>query len=223
MTDLSAYETKDALAAAVAEAISEKLRAAIEARGMASFVASGGGTPKPAFELLSQDDRIDWDKVTVTLSDERMAPPEAGVSNADMLREHLLKDAAVSARFLPLDTLSSLEKFDLPFDVVLLGMGGDGHFASIFPDGDGMDAACAPGATILAETIPHPLPPEAPYPRLTLSLPAIRQCRDLFLMISGEGKRDILELAGSDAPEGDLPIRRLLHDPDLPLSIFWAP
>ena len=133
MNNLTVYDTKDALAEAVADAISSDLREAVAARDTATFVASGGGTPKPAFARLANDDRIDWTKVTVTLSDERVAPPEAGVSNAEMLRTHLLHEHAASAHFTALDSLSALDELSRPFDVVLLGMGGDGHFASIFP------------------------------------------------------------------------------------------
>ena len=223
MNNLTVYDTKDALADAIAEAISSDLRDAIAARGEAIFVASGGGTPKPALDRLATDASIDWSKVTVTLSDERVAPPEAGVSNAAMLRAHLLHDAAAAARFVPLDALSSLDDISQPFDTMLLGMGGDGHFASIFPDGEGMEAAMAPGAPVLVSTTPSPLPPEAPYPRFSLSYAAIRASRHVILMISGDGKREVLERAASDDPAGDLPIRRILRDETLPLSIHWAP
>ncbi|MEM9232979.1 MAG: 6-phosphogluconolactonase [Pseudomonadota bacterium] len=223
MNDFKSYGSMDELSAAVAGAIAGGLREAVSLRGAASFVASGGGTPKPVYGRLSMDTSVPWDKITVTLSDERMAPSAAKVSNAEMLRLHLVRDAANEATFIPLDDTSALDDVSAPFDVVLLGMGADGHFASIFPEGEGMDAALAANAPRLVETTPSPLPPEAPYPRISLSLEAIRRSRSVFLMISGDSKREIYDRAASDDPAGDLPIRKLLHDPDLPLSTFWAP
>lgn len=223
MSNFTEFASKDDLARGVAAEIAASLSEAVQAKGSASFVASGGGTPKPALDLLAINENVPWAKVSITLSDERIAPAEADVSNAEMLRTHLLKDAASGASFIPLETVNSLDSLTLPFDVVLLGMGGDGHFASIFPQGEGMTEACANDAPVLVETTPSPLPPEAPYPRLSLSHRAIISAHKILLMVSGESKKHVLDLAMSDAPEGDLPIRKLVQNTSLPLQIFWAP
>lgn len=223
MEQLTEFASREDLATGVAEHVAAQLKAAIAAREAASLAVAGGSTPAPALERLAHYRGVEWSKVTVTLTDERIAPPEAEVSNGEMVGLHLLQGEAVAAHFRPLDGPEALAGIDLPFDAIILGMGADGHIASIFPDGEGMEAAWAEEAPLVVWTLPLPPPPEAPFPRHTLSFRALRQCRSMILMVAGQTKRDVLEKAMSDGPEADLPVGRLLRAPDLPLRVFWAP
>ncbi|MGY6709375.1 MAG: 6-phosphogluconolactonase [Rhizobiaceae bacterium] len=223
----SALELAEALAARVAET----LREAIAARGHATLAVSGGSTPVRFFEALSGK-RIDWAKVTVTLVDERFVPPDHERSNEALVRRHLLKGEAASARFLGLwreadtvETAARLALLDLarlpaPLDVVVLGMGTDGHTASFFADAEGFDLLTAPAC-------PVPLLPvkarSAGEPRLTLTLPVLAQARDLVLHIEGAEKEMVLARALAGAAASELPIRAILDHTVAPLQIFHAP
>lgn len=143
---LHTFENGAALAQGLADAVSSALAAGVAARGSASIAVSGGSTPKAFFQALSKKD-IAWDKVTVTLVDERFVPPESDRSNHGLVAANLLQDKAAAATFLPLyqaaptaeaaADLASREtaKIGAPFDVAILGMGTDGHTASFFPGG----------------------------------------------------------------------------------------
>ena len=145
------------LAAALAAHVADALRAAIEARGAASLVVSGGSTPAPMFDALSNE-ALDWSRVGVTLADERAVPVDDEASNERMVRARLLTNAAAEARFAGLyradgdleRVAAGLDALTRPFDVLLLGMGTDGHTASLFPDAPELEA-CAerePGAVM---------------------------------------------------------------------------
>jgi 6-phosphogluconolactonase len=141
-------------------------------------------------------------------------------SNARLLRERLLTGLAAPARFLPLSDYAepALKKL-LPFDVVLLGMGEDGHVASLIPGSPVLDEGMDPnGLQLLAES------PEGfgspPVARITLSLAALLQSRAIFLLIAGEAKRQVVERALAGA---DLPVRAVLAQDRVPVRIFWTP
>ncbi len=141
------FENPSALAEALADDVGARLAAAIAARGTASLAVSGGSTPKAFFRSLSRRE-LDWSKVTVTLVDERFVPPENDRSNHRLVADNLLKDGAAEARFVPLYQAAETAEaaaaiasgrtasLGAPLDVVVLGMGTDGHTASFFPGGD---------------------------------------------------------------------------------------
>lgn len=225
------FETRPALAEALADRVAGTLSRAVAARGRASLAVSGGSTPKPFFETLSTR-KLPWEKVTVTLVDERFVPPESDRSNHRLVATHLLKNEAAGARFVPLyhpgrtpeeaAVLASRETcgIDEPFDVAVLGLGTDGHTASFFPGGDNLaealDAASTRGVvTMRAEG--------AGEPRLTFTFSALRDARLLALHIEGEEKKRVLEAAGGAGPEEDMPVRAVLRRSLSPLEIFWAP
>ncbi len=149
MENFHPFETRPALAQALARDVAAALTAAIETRGAASLAVSGGSTPKLFFEALSAK-ALFWDKVTVTLVDERFVPPESDRSNHRLVAENLLQNKAKAAYFVPLfqpaaspedaATLATVKTEAIcdPFDVVILGMGTDGHTASFFPGGDNL-------------------------------------------------------------------------------------
>lgn len=226
---LSSFADGETLAEALATRVAADLRAAIEARGGAVLALSGGTTPRRFLQQLSQQP-LDWDKVTVTLVDERWVPPTHDRSNARLLREHLLQGPAAAAHFLPLyrdtetpeDALAELERrFDaLPpaFDAIVLGMGTDGHTASFFPGGDHLAGALDPATS--ARLLPMRAP-GAGEARITLTLPVLLAARQLYLHIEGAEKRAVLDRAlagaGSDA---ELPIRAVLAQASTPLAVY---
>lgn len=223
------FDSRPALASALAGTIAAQLADAIEERGSATLAVSGGTTPGLMFAELSKTD-IDWSRVAVTLVDERFVPPDSPRSNAKLVREKLLQDEAGQADFLPLYSPApsaeeaasmadnALHQLAEPFDVVVLGMGADGHTASFFPDAAELEALLDP------ETQRHVAAVNAPSagePRLTLTLPPIASARFVALHIEGAEKKATLDAAL--AKGSTLPIRRVIDAAHSPVEIFWAP
>lgn len=230
-TTLHTFENGAALAEGLAEAVSQTLAAGIDARGSASIAVSGGSTPKAFFQALSKKN-IAWDKVTVTLVDERFVPPESDRSNHGLVAANLLRDKAAAATFLPLyyaapsaeaaaETASrETATVGVPFDVVVLGMGTDGHTASFFPDGSQLARAIDPKTprgviTMEAEG--------AGETRLTFTFASLQDARLLVLHIEGEGKKSVLAKAEEAGDEKDMPIRAMLRRAASPVQTYWAP
>ena len=227
---LEAFAGRDALAEAAASLIAQTLERRLgEGAGRASLVASGGATPAPVYDRL-RDWPLDWRRIDVTLSDERWLEPSSPDSNQRMLREHLLRGAAQAAQLIPLwSPETSLEAAAvraeaaiaplMPFDVVLLGMGEDGHFASLFPG----SPALAEGLRLEGERLCLGVPasaPAPPQPRISLTLRALLQSRLVLLLTSGEAKKLVLDAALAGA---DLPVRALLLQDQAPVRLFWSP
>lgn len=228
---LHSFSDRPTLAKALAEAVAATLRNGIETRGTASIAVSGGSTPKVFFETLSGTD-LDWEKVTITLVDERFVPADNPRSNHLLVATHLMKDKAAAAHFLPLyreaasaqaaaDAVTrDLDSLALPFDVAILGMGTDGHTASFFPGGDHLEQS-------LDLTMPRQVltmeAEGAGEPRLTFSFSALNDARLLVLHIEGQEKKDVLDKALSGSNELEMPIRAVLNRAQTPLDIYWAP
>lgn len=220
-----------ALAQALAGTVAEALSSAITERGQATLAVSGGSTPKRFFEALSQQP-INWDRVTITLIDERMVPADHERSNHRLASEHLLRNLAAKAQFVPLysdapdpdqaatTAAGRIDELGLPLDVAILGMGTDGHTASFFPQGSTLglatDPAC-PHSVIAIEA------PDAGEPRLTLTLPRIVEAGMVVLHIEGAGKQAVLEKALGPGPADEMPVRAVLRGARKPLEIYWAP
>lgn len=221
---------RDGLAETLAALVAGRLRAAIAARGRALLAVSGGSTPKRFFDRLSAED-AGWDRVTITLVDERFVPPDDERSNHRLVTRHLLKDRAAAASFVPLyhdvadvDAAATLacgniDALPLPFDVAILGMGNDGHTASFFPGGDHLAAAIDPEAT---RSVISMRAPDAEEPRLTLTLPRILTAGLLLLHIEGAEKRETLARARQSGREEEMPIRAVLDRAGPPLDVYWA-
>lgn len=216
------------MSAALADRVAAMLRHAADCRGRASLVVSGGRSPLPFLRALGQHE-LDWSHVTVTLADERWVPADHPDSNAGMVIANLLRGAAAKARFVPLyggedspaDGLSAcaerLGEIQRPFDVVVLGMGDDGHFASIFPGIPKLGELLSDSGPALAATVP----PAAPHARMTLGLSAILDARRIVLQINGAAKREVIEKAA--AGQESLPIATLLRQRKAPLHVFFCP
>jgi len=228
---MNAFENGAALAVGLADKVAEALSAAVAARGAASIAVSGGSTPKAFFEALSSR-AIDWAKVTITLVDERFVPEDNPRSNHKLVKEHLLKNKAAAANFLPLyQPAEDAEKsaviateatkgIDNPFDIAIIGMGGDGHTASFFPGGNNLALALDPKTprgiiTMEAEG--------AGEPRLTFTFASLQDARLLVLHIEGESKKDVLARAEGPGEETEMPIRAVLRRAASSVEIYWAP
>ncbi|GLQ97884.1 6-phosphogluconolactonase [Dyella mobilis] len=223
-----AFEDGQGLATALSASIAGQLRAAIEARGEALIAVSGGSTPKRLFEALANE-ILDWSRVTVTLVDERWVPDSDERSNARMVEASLLQHKAADAQFVPLyveaatpeagiaEVRTHVGALKLPFDVVVLGMGPDGHTASFFPGGDRLDEALDVSNTAVV------LPMRAQgagEPRITFTLRELLQAKALYLHIQGDDKRIVLDEA--EQPGSKLPIASVLRA-GRPLDIYWCP
>jgi 6-phosphogluconolactonase len=227
----------DQLAQALALRIAAELKQAITERGRAVLAVSGGRSPIALFQSLSRI-ALDWSQVTVTLVDDRCVPCTHEASNALLVRTHLLQGEAARAQLLalvpqaqtPLPPLQALRDaadqalHDLgPADVMVLGMGSDGHTASLFPGATELAAALDERnpRTCIALS-PNPLPPEAPYPRLTQTLAHILSSRQLLLPVAGADKLATLERALAQRTEA-LPISFVLHQTRTPLALWITP
>jgi len=219
------------LAEALADRVAGALAMAITARGTATLAVSGGTTPKAFFAALSKR-AIDWEKVTVTLVDERMVPPSHERSNHRLATLFLLQNRAAEAGFVPLYTANgdaeavaqaaseAIDALALPFDVVVLGMGTDGHTASFFPGGTTLGAVTDPACARSVMAIDAP---GAGEPRLTLTLPRLVEAGLVVLHIEGEQKKAVLAKALGAGPEAEMPVRSVLRHARTPVEIYWAP
>lgn len=229
---LHRYDSRETLAEALATGVAAVLAGGIATNGSASLAVSGGSTPELFLQKLSAA-ALDWSAVTVTLVDERWVPEDHARSNAGFLRRHLLHGPAAAAHFEPLyvpaETPDEVEEalcarlggLGRPFDVVVLGMGTDGHTASFFPGGDRLVEALDPANP---KSVAIMRAPGAGEPRVTLTLSRLVDARLLVLHIEGAEKLGVLDAARSPGPEQDLPVRAVLRAPrERPLEIFWAP
>lgn len=218
-------------AQALADSVSGALAAALAMRTHASLVVSGGRSPIGFFQCL-RDAELAWSRVWITLADERWVPEDHPDSNAALVRRHLLQGAAAAARFVPLwngaatpvaaiaERTAALAQLPQPFDVVVLGMGEDGHTASLFPGAPGLAAALDPAGTALLAAID---PPAAPHPRLSLTLKALLGCRHIHLPLAGASKRAVYARALAQCDPLQLPISSVLCQSGVPVTVYLAP
>lgn len=196
-------------------------------RGLASLALAGGSTPSDIYRALSGR-ALDWSRVAVTLTDERWVDPDSPDSNARLVRASLLQGPAQAARLIPLRGPAAVNLEDAardasalvdalrPLDAVLLGMGADGHIASLFPLNSALQRGLDPAGT--AAVIAAPAGAPAPVqPRLSLTLPVLAEAGSLLLTIRGEEKLQVLNSAEAEA----LPIVALLRA--APVHVYWAP
>jgi 6-phosphogluconolactonase len=226
------YDDTDELAEAIAGDIGFIIDSALDARGSALIALPGGKTPVAALDLLAAQKRR-WKDVTIIPTDDRIVEVTSPLSNVAMLAKKFLP---LGARVIPLTGGAAAADYkmsgkaadarlaDLPFplDLVWLGMGADGHTASIFPGPDLDEALNGPKERRALGVMPEPLPEDAPVARVTLSKAAILSARSLTISITGAEKRAVLERAIAEGVGSKLPIGRVLGDSDLAVDIHWS-
>ena len=234
------HECRDAQqqASLLAGEIAARLRQALQQRGQALLAVSGGKSPLALFVALREQE-LDWQQVTVLLADERCVPGDHPDSNAALVRDHLLQGRAAQARWQPFfDQLPAgdsagwpdaslaaladganqrLAALGWPLDVLVLGMGEDGHTASLFPAAPGLQQALAS-----ASPLAWVRPATAPHARLTLTLPTLLAAGTIFLPLAGERKRQVFEQACRQ-PGAALPVSLVLHQAARPVQVWLAP
>jgi 6-phosphogluconolactonase len=225
------YDSVDELADAVSGDVGFIIESALDARDSALIAVPGGSTPVPVFDKLTQR-KLSWRKVTVIPTDDRLVAVDNELSNARLLARSFMPGGA---RVVPIATVhddyrqsgnaadARLQDLPWPPDLVWLGMGKDGHTASIFVGPDLQDALDAPKARRAVGVMPDPLPPEAPVARVTLTRAAILSARTLIITITGQEKRDLLEQAIADGHSSKLANGRVLAEAEQPIDIHWCP
>lgn len=222
---------KESLAELVVGAICQALQAATQKQGRASLLLSGGSTPQLAYQLLSNA-TLPWDKLQISLTDERQVDDGHEASNAVMVWQRLLAKRP-QVQWFPLwqtgwtcqdiaEIKARTAEMQTPFDVVLLGMGDDGHFASLFPN-------CSASAQALhgdSDRLLCTTAPNAPTARISWSLKALLDSKELMLYITGDRKKAIVQAAyQADSAESKLPIGylvRALQAAGRPLKVYWS-
>jgi 6-phosphogluconolactonase len=234
MTEIEWWEYDDAseMADAVAGDIGFVIESALDARGAAVIALAGGKTPLPIYEKLAAQ-KLDWKRVTIVPGDDRMVPLGDPLSNVTAIGKIFIPRGA---RVIPLISATVadykaagrsadalLQDVHWPLDLCLLGIGGDGHAASIFPGPDYDEALSGPRERRAVGVMPVPLPPEAPVARVSLTRSAIVSSKALMIAITGDQKRAVLEAAIEEGASSAYPVGRILADVELPVDIHWAP
>ncbi|UYY59151.1 6-phosphogluconolactonase [Sphingomonas sp. S2-65] len=232
-TEIEWWEYDDAseMADAVAGDIQFIIESAIDARGAAVVALAGGKTPLPIYEKLVQA-KLDWKRVTIIPGDDRLVPLGDPLSNVTAIGKHfipkgarvipLISDKAEDYKAAGRAADARLQDLHWPLDLCLLGVGGDGHAASIFPGPDFDEALNGPRERRALGVMPDPLPPEAPVARVTLSRAAIVSARALMIALTGDAKRSVLEDAIAQGASSNYPVGRILADVELPVDIHWS-
>lgn len=230
MFTLKKYPNSQLLIEDLAAYIVKDLKQAIDKKGHASIAVSGGKTPIPLFKLLSQQD-LDWHNVFITLVDDRWVDDTDDASNEKLVLTYLLQNKAKLANFVglknscdnPFDgaeiTDKILNKIPMPLDVLILGMGEDGHTASLFPGAANLRAGLdmKSGRKVVGMT-----PLTAPLDRITLTLPTILDSQNIYLHLVGESKMQVLEQAEKGDDINQMPIRAILQQNKVNVIGFWT-
>jgi 6-phosphogluconolactonase len=227
------FDSPQEMAAQVAGDIGFIIESAIEAHGGARLAVPGGTTPELAFaELLKRKD-IDWTKVTLIPTDDRLVPLDHEFSNyrrlagwfgakkaelVSLVDEAALGDVAEAGRLAD----ARLSLLQWPLDLACLGMGADGHTASIFPGPDLDKALNGPRSRRAVGVCPEPMPDNAPVERVTLTAAALASARTVMIVLNGAEKRAMLEQALKEGPLSSVPIGRVLANIEVPIDIFWS-
>ncbi|WP_457807599.1 6-phosphogluconolactonase [Kushneria sp. EE4] len=226
MKTTEADDARTRLAHDLAVSIAGALREDLEHQERVTLVLSGGSTPKPFMQALSALE-LPWSRVDITLADERWVPTDHDDSNDRFVRTHMLINAAAQARFHPLvndektpedgaeDVGQRLAALTWPASVVVLGMGGDGHTASLFPDSEQLAEGLESEALVIAAHAPS-----VGQPRISLTRDRLMRSRRRYLHLNGADKKTVLASAMAGSDRNELPIRAFL---DAPLALYWAP
>ena len=225
------YDSAEEMAEAVAGDVGFIIESALDARGSSLIALPGGDTPKAIYKALAAK-KLPWKQVTIIPTDERLVPMDDERSNIRGIAQAFLP---VGARVIPIaadiadyrlagnSADARLQDFPWPPDLVWLGVGEDGHTASLFAGPELQDALDAPKARRAVGVMPDPMPEDAPVPRITLTRAAILSARTVLFTLTGNKKRELLEQAIEDGQSSKLPVGRLLAEAEQPIDIHWAP
>ena len=224
------YDSPEEMAEAVAGDIGFIIESALDARGEALIAVPGGKTPLPIYQELAKA-KLNWKKVTIIPTDDRLVPLTDDKSNIRAIAQAFLP---TGARVFPITSdiadyklagnsaNAKLSELKFPLDLAWIGVGEDGHTASIFPGPDLEDALNAPKGRHAVGVMPDPLPADAPVARVTLTRSAILSARTVLITVTGDEKKALLEQAIEDGHSSKLPIGRVLAEAEQPIDIHWA-
>lgn len=232
---INSYDDMYELSKAVSVLILSKLVASLNAAGKASLMLSGGSTPRETYASIGKE-KIAWENVDIGMVDDRWVGQLSPGSNAAMIHQSLLSKPNVQTKFHPLKTASdNLEmgcevanlkyhKIYRPYTCLVLGMGLDGHTASWFPQAEGIEEALNPRSSkIVVPVRPKQSDVTGDYlERATLTLSAVNEAKNVYLLISGQKKLDLFNRVLAE-PNSELPIRAAIDTLGARLNVFWAP
>ncbi|WP_374573399.1 6-phosphogluconolactonase [Phenylobacterium sp.] len=226
---IEAFSNQTSAADAAAAFIADHLSRALGLRGRAVFVATGGRSPGPVYDRLAHA-ALDWTRVVVTLSDDRFVPPDHEASNAALVNAHLRVGPAARSIFAPLYSAADspeaaalaaepVARALVPADVVHLGMGDDGHIASLIPGSPVLEAGMDPDSDRVLLGVPAGVG-SPPLARITMTRAALLKARAILITVAGEAKREVLRAAAGGA---DYPVRAIVQQTETPVRIIWSP
>jgi 6-phosphogluconolactonase len=235
------FDNREQMISALKQVCENALQKAVDEAGEATFMVSGGSTPEPLYKALSQSN-LPWESIYVALVDERWVEFNHDKSNEAFIAKHLIQNKAEIANLIGMkndaataveglaDCESVYQQLAQPFAITILGMGSDGHTASLFPHAQGLVDAISPNAEPLcaAITAQQSEVTGSIVERMTLTLSALLRSQHLILLITGEEKLAVLRKAQTPGKEeqgdvADMPIRALLQQQKIPLQVYWAP
>lgn len=228
------FESKEAMTSKLAMLLENELSEAIRTSNQAVLGVSGGSSPKAAYEYLSTVN-LGWANITVAMVDERWVDASHEKSNEAFIKATLLQNFGAAASFVTMknsaptailghsDVEYAYRAIGKPFDVTILGMGPDGHTASLFPHADGLEEALKTDNLTAAINAIESEVTGSITERMTLSLNGIATSKHVILLISGEDKKAVYEQAKAGGVVEDMPLRAVLNQKDLKLTVFWSP
>ncbi|MCW8875994.1 MAG: 6-phosphogluconolactonase [Kangiellaceae bacterium] len=229
------YSTREELFQKAANQCASQITRGIEKQGRASIAVPGGSTPAPVFELLSRMS-LDWHNVLIAPTDERWVDINEPTSNQKLLQDTLLVNQAKDARLMAMknsaatatlgqkESEQSINELERPFDIVMIGMGNDGHFASLFPGSSPFEQAMDldnSKSCIAIDATGCPVAGDNTE-RMSLTLSAILDAKLVMVLITGNDKLEVLRLAEKENNPSDKPIAALLNQNETPVEVYWA-
>ena len=228
------FDDKAALTDELSQSLEQALRDGIEADGRAVLMVSGGSSPEPAYKHLSTLD-LNWGHVDVAMVDERWVEASHEKSNEAFIKRTLLQNHGAAANFISMKNAAAtaeqgvdecevqFQALKRPFDVTILGMGPDGHTASLFPHAQGLENGLDSSQLVCAINAIESDVTGSITERMSLTLNAISQSKVVKLLISGDEKLAVYKQALAGGDVNDMPLRAVLNHPEINIEVYWAP